>query len=548
MNSVNVLRRAAIGWPLLVLLAAFMLRTAGVAWGQPDVHYAPSSVPFGRIDMQTPLHPDEFLFVALPLKMLYRDTLDPQFYENPSFLLNLNYLTSRLSGLHQQYPAVGIGGSNDREIAPFSAYVVGRVYSALGGMLAVAAAFAAGRLLAGYSAGLWAMLLCAVSLPLVQHAHYATTSSLAAGFAALCAVLCMRAVGRTARPVPWLAAAAVCAGLAAGNRYNAGLVAVCVLLAGLYVLWVRDEMRQPRRLLCMALVWALVPAAFLFTTPGAIFVSEKFLRDLRYISNQYLGGPTAAISAWQGLLEELWYLVVFGIGVLGVVLALAGMWRAARGARVQRAQLWLLLAFVALHLLLINRTVRPNIADQLILPVIPPLAVLAGAGMAALRLRGGLLLLAGALLIGQPLYQTVTVLARIQTPDTRTLAQAWLSDRLPAGARVLRVGSINVPLDPAFVFADQVFDLPQNVDWARYSGYDYLVISDALADRYAQTGLAIRSSLPEGAVAIATFSYNGPSPVGTSLVYSAAYYHQPTLRLYCLNAPACNATMPARGD
>jgi len=214
----------------------------------------------------------------------------------------------------------------------------------------------------------------------------------------------------------------------------------------------------------------------------------------------------------------------------------------------RRAQMMVVLAFVGLHLLLINRTVRPNIADQLVLPVIPPLAAVAGVGLAALRLRGWALAGVGAVMVGLPLYQTVTVMERIQTPDTRAVAQAWLSETLPPGARVLRVGSINVPLDPVFAVSDQVFDLPQNLDWGRYSSYDYLLISDALADRYAQTGVPVRNSLPESALPVATFYYTGPAPLGTSLVYSAAYYHQPTLRLYCLNAFACNATMPTRGN
>ena len=78
-------------------------------------------------------------------------------------------------------------------------------------------------------------LLVAVSMPMVQHSHYATTSSLAAGFALLSIWASLAALRCSQRAAIWpryLALAGIAAGLSAGNRYNAAAVGIVVFLAG----------------------------------------------------------------------------------------------------------------------------------------------------------------------------------------------------------------------------------------------------------------------------------------------------------------------------
>ncbi len=85
--------------------------------------------------------------------MLSRRTLNPDFFENPAFLIYTDFVTDVLTGAGQGLTPTTFKGENQRQFAPFPLYVIARVYSALGGLLAVAAMFAAARRIKGRFAG-----------------------------------------------------------------------------------------------------------------------------------------------------------------------------------------------------------------------------------------------------------------------------------------------------------------------------------------------------------------------------------------------------------
>jgi hypothetical protein len=532
-----------------LLLGAFGLRVMGVAWGQPDPTFAPSYAPYGMINDQTPLHPDEYFFVALPFKMTLNGTWNPDFLANPSLLINaqtvLNYLTGATDGFTMQQRA----NVTDRHVAPFASYVVGRVLSALGGLLAVASTIAIVRLLTNhYSA--WVMgLLVGISLPLVQHAHYSTMSSLATGFAMCSVFFCLLALGASRQKWGvWHVLSGVFAGLATGSRYNVGLVSLLVLLIGVVCVLRHRTWRDG---LWALFGWLAFPLTFVFTTPFAVLDFDKFLLDLQFISTQYLqvGSFVQSTTPLTGMGLQWQYGAVFGVGIIATCLAIVGLlgwWRIAG----KRVFLGLLCLYLLAYALLITRTVRPVGADQLMVPMMPVMAIFASVGFWLLIPHFYKLKWAGvwrvslvvAILI-VPLYHTLMFVRQVTTTDNRYVAQEWVYTHLPKNAFVRLLGNNHVPLDPQDYRVEQIFGIAEEVDWANLEASDYLIVSDALEWQRIKTNGSIRDNLPANAQLL--WRVYRPLVWGYDWqVYTVSYWHNPTLSVYCLNEVACNATMP----
>jgi hypothetical protein len=529
-----------------ILLLAVALRIFGVAWGQPKPEYFPSYAPFAMVHDQQLAQPDEFLFVALPFKMALTDTLNPKFFENPSFLLNTNYLLTKLTGADVGYFAVDRENKNDRNYAPFSSYVVGRVLSALGGMLTVAGVYAITRTLVGWKGAVLAVLLATVSLPLVQHAHYSTTSSLGVGFATLGMSLCVLALKQNRWL--WLFGAGIVVGLGTGNRYNVAIVSLWVLVTGFILLWRTRKNLTLRYVVQIGVSWLAFPITFILTTPFSILDTQKFLQDLRYISNQYLGDGiyNRTTTPLEGMVHLWGYLIVFGLGFASIcVLLSVFMWH--KHNNTQRWVIGMLWAYLLIYALLITRTVRPVGADQLIIPLVPLCAILAGVGWQWLseRLHPKIQLYA-MLFVGLfPLLNTMDFMRAVLFPDTRQVAQDWIWEHLARDTFVRLVGNLNVPLDPQYFRTEQIFDVVGNVNFNTLPPSDYLIISRAFEQQQGKVSAFSSEILPEGAQLV--FSISQPlNPTRSAwLADTSNYWHNPTIEVYCLNERACNATILA---
>jgi hypothetical protein len=466
---------------LCLLLLAAGLRLFGVAHGQPPADLFPTWTAARGISPSAAIHPDEFLYVSYPLRMGVSGQLNSKFFENPSFLINLNFFTFWLTGAFdgRDLDAWAAAGMGDREIASFDLYVIARVYSALGGVVAAAAAYAAARRLNGRAAAACAGLLVAVAFPLVQHGHYATTSSLAAGFAALsvwAGVMSATTDGR--RALAWFALAGAAAGMAAGCRYNAAGVALINLGIGVLLL------RRGAPPIGVLAGWLAIPTAFVLTTPHVLFDFPEVWADFLYIIRQY-GAGESTFSTPYGLAYELRYLALYGLGLPACALAVIGVLRAFTVERRARGVWVALLVYLLAYALVVLRTTRPAHADQLILPVLPVLALCAGAGWEAAARRVRTMPLRAALLAAvaaMPLTPTVEFLALLRQPDTRYTMAAWVSSHLPRGTHIHLNGPYNLPLDPAWYTMSQNFggQYP-TIETVIEAGAQYVVISDAWA-------------------------------------------------------------------
>ncbi len=539
-----------------LLLFAAGLRFVGIDFGQPDPEYSQSTYPQQMLHEQTPLHPDEFLFITRPLRMVLTGQLNPQFFENPSFLINLNFVTFFLTDAGNGLTHEARANLSGRSYAPFHLYLIGRTYSALGGLLAVAAAYALTLRTAGRFAAATVGLLVAVSFPLVQHSHYATTSSLAAGFATVALWAGISSLYRQGKSQRYLfLLAGIGAGLAAGNRYNAAVVSLVVFCAGLVLLY---RNREHWRTVFSG--WLLFPLTFIVTTPHVIFDTQKFLDDVRYISNQYLFGQAGArlVSPETGLLMEYQYLIVFGIGIPAAIMILVGFvdvwWSRSKLLLRQNASLLamlLILAYLVPYSLVILRTVRPNGADQLLVPAIPAFAILAGSGIGWLyrqwlanRRLLQVIVVVG--IIGFPLAASVQLVRQFNQPDTREIVQRWVYQHLPYGSRIYLSGPYNVPLDAADYRVEQGFTYDER-SWGGLlsEGFDYVIVSDALLhnnNRFIPDDTASFVTVMGAINLIEIARVERPVWLGYDwALHTASYWHNPGLVIYCLTEQSCAA-------
>ncbi len=540
---------------VIVLLLAASLRFAGITFGQPNPEYNRSLYPM--LHLQTVLHPDEYFYVAIPYEMAVRGTLNPHFYENPSFLIYLNFFTFKLTNaLHDAQPERW-ADMNNRSYAPFPLYVVGRVYSALGGIITVAAVYAAVRLIANHPVALCAGLLAAVSFPLVQHAHYTTTSSLAAGGVALCLWACIVSLklAFSGKVTPlrrffqrwwiYLLLAGIAAGLAAGNRYNAAVVSIVVFLTGM-VVWL--QARTWQRAGWILIGYVAFPMMLLLTTPGILFDFDTFVQQFTFIYQRF--APPATFTG-RGLFYEYRYIVFFGLGLPGMLLACSGVfwvvwaWLWRKPVAIWQTASILMLSFILPYSLGVLNTSVPEIGDQLTLPVLPAWLILVGIGVAALpsvwqkSWRYGLLIV----IVVLPLLPLTLPMSHYFTQtDTRYQMQRWIYEHLSKGSRILLAGAYNVPLDFADYDVTQYFDYPP-VTVIESVAPDYLLVSDAIDFFQSRLGDWTQNRAVEAySVYPQTVSFSRLKLWGNEwLPNNFVYWHHPALTLYCIHETVCDA-------
>ena len=126
----------------------------------------------------------------------------------------------------------------------------------------------------------------------------------------------------------------------------------------------------------------------------------------------------------------------------------------------------------------------------------------------------------------------------------------WIHDNIPAGSRFLVNGAYNVALDHAIFPNDRP---AQRYAWPLRNddNYDYMIYSDALAFDILRSEWIVPPEviaqqreyldlLKERYRKVAEI--RRPNWIGSeSIMYSASYWHNPTLILYCLNRASCDS-------
>ena len=409
-----------------ILVLAAALRFVGIE----------HALPFGL------LNPDEQVIVPRAWHMVHGGGPNPHWFNYPTVVL---YLMAPFQAWHA---------------AP--AYLDARILVALLGVGAVAATWWLGLRAYGMVAAAIGAAVVAVDVTHVVYSHMAVTDvPLTLGVAA---ALALMVSGR-------LELAGVAAGLAMGAKWPGFLLIVPLLVAA----W-----KQWRRL---GIAVALGAATFIVTSPFVLVEPGKAFHDAWDTQNLHhtgwLGFEHDGTSL-EGYLHRLWS----GMGPV-LVIAFAGL----VAALVARRRPDLILAsFVLIYF--INLLTLKSHFDRFVLPLVPPLGVLAG--------RFRLLAPVTAALLIVPLVWSIQRDDAYAKADTRVVAHDWIEAHVPMGTKIAAESSSAplagfdvVPLalpGPAFDF-----DPNRNLQHLKRQGVRYVLVNGLVADRV----LAARSSYPQ---------------------------------------------------
>jgi tetratricopeptide (TPR) repeat protein len=429
-TSADMKRAAAFGG---ILLLAAVLRVPGVVSGE------------------LLWHPDEMVFgVARPIALLSGD-LNPHFFTYPSFHLyqigavyaaaaTVDVLTGDAGSLRAWAARHLVWDpETPRDLARwlglFYSLAIVPVTALLAGRLRVPTASAREAILG--APGLLAALLAAVNVLLVRHAGLISTDVPLAFWMCLAVVLAVRLDGASSGRDYLLAGLGV--GVCASTKYPGAVVAVAVIATHLLA----------RRSLLDRRLWlagATSVAVFVLLSPYVLLDASRFAA---YFSKQ-LGHISTEQMDWDtGPLDLLLIALRHGLGTPAWIAVLAAclwtLWRR------PRAHLATLAALVTAYSVV---SWSELIYARYVLPVAPLLVALLADGTHRLvaeasgriaqtggrRARLVAFVLAVFVLAGVPAYGSWQV-ARLQTtPDTRSLARAWMESHLPPGSTVCNFG------------------------------------------------------------------------------------------------------------
>jgi 4-amino-4-deoxy-L-arabinose transferase-like glycosyltransferase len=418
------------GTALVAILAgAAVLRAVGIQYG----------LPFGNL-----LNPDEQSIVPRAWKLVHGGGGDPHWFDYPTLLMYVN--------------------------APFQAwqdepsYLTARIVGVVLALAAIAATWWLGRRAFGTTAGAVAAAITAVCTIHVAYSRAAVTDvPLTLGVAAALALMVR---GR-------LELAGVAVGLATGFKYPGVFLLVPLVVAG----W----KQWPR----LAAALALAATAFFASSPFILLHRHQAWHEAFRVQR-------LARDGWLGFEHDHFALIAFvgrlwdGLGpalivcAIGLVIAL-----------VRRTKTDLILALFVIAYFVDLLTLRAHF-DRYILPLVPPLAVLAG------RMRA--LAPVTLLLLVVPLTWSIRDAKDLTRTDTRVVAQRWIEQHLRAGTQIaadpstpsfprLRVLALELP------GPKRDFDENRNIARLRRFGVEDVVVTGEVTDRV----LAARSDYPREA-------------------------------------------------
>lgn len=429
-------------------------------------------------------HIDEPALLEVAIRMVRDGDFNPHTFRYPSLYY---YLLAATTKLHVWWGiATGLYLS-DKDI-PFknngvtsvpNLYIWGRALTALMGAATVPALLVLGRRMFDKRVGILAAVTLMVTVFHVTHSHYITVDA-TTGLWVTLALIGAWDIAKTGSWRGYLLAGAA-AGLAAGTKYNAGVIVPAIIVAHV-IFWRQSSLGRPFLRLAASGVAAVL--ALLATTPYALLDMQTFLGDLQFNSAHYAGGGHGDIVGPWPIFAYAYFYWHDGLLASGCLLLLATLpvlaWRRPAHTAV------LLSAILPVLLLLLSYKVH---FIRNLLPIEPLLILLIAAGVMTLAdelarrvtpkvARQTAMVALAAILVLPQAYRTYRHLDYWSRPYSMVVASEQLKE-LPQGARIAAEL-------PSTLFGGQVAIFPvsritdYSLEWYRANGFRYLAVNDDL--------------------------------------------------------------------
>jgi hypothetical protein len=381
-------------------------------------------------------NPDEIPILSRALALAKGD-LNPHNFLYPTLYFyelfaweGLYYVLARAAGVYHSLGEF----QNAFFVDPSRLVLVGRALTASFGVATVIAVYRFGATLFNRGVGLAAALFMAVAPFAVRDAHYVKLDVPTAFFVALTYVLLSRLIvdGKASAKYRWWLAGGFCGGLAMASQYYALFICVPFAVAAAVK---GVETREWRRAgACLAVAALGTVLGFLAGCPFFFAEFGTAMRDIAGVRQVDIDRAVAGASgAFPTLEAYLHMLLTDAIGwpvSLGAIVGLATCgWKRSL----------LLLSFPVAFLAFIGHTVPESRYLNVVLPIVA-VAGAAGLFQAAQRvgLRSPLALAVVAMLCAVPGFAGSLQSDRFYlTPDTRTQAAQFVTERIKPGSTVL---------------------------------------------------------------------------------------------------------------
>jgi 4-amino-4-deoxy-L-arabinose transferase-like glycosyltransferase len=292
----------------VIMLAALVLRFAGLRWGLPNAAHMFS------------YHPDEVPLLGPVWYMLMSGDWDPHFYNYGTCYVYLVAIIAK-AGEVMGFIPIPRGGWTEL-------HLIARVLTALMGTATVYFVYLIGKHLRGGGLGLAAAALMAILPGHVVHSHYATVDVPAAFLITVMFVAVLRFFGRA--ELSSYLVAGLLLGLAVATKYTV-VVAVIPLIAAHF--FATDEYGDAPPPLYPVAGIVVAALAFYAATPFLLVLTDQgfrinpsFIRDVRFeIEHMRIGGTFAFINTGPGWIYHLMRSLPAAMDYAGFGLAIIGM-------------------------------------------------------------------------------------------------------------------------------------------------------------------------------------------------------------------------------
>ncbi|MCB0319159.1 MAG: glycosyltransferase family 39 protein, partial [Bdellovibrionales bacterium] len=279
----------------IIVLIAGLIRFYGIKYGLPSNY-----------------HPDEVPKVNAIMRMYSQGSLDPDYFLHPSMLLYTSY------GMNKFLHFFGLIEGDFRS----TAFVAGRLVSAITGTLSVGLVYLIARRLFSNKVGLISAILLAVFPLHVACSRYMKEDAQLVFWILLTTWAVVKSVQDNK---PWLyILSGLFAGISSSVKYSGFLSALIVA----YGPWLKSGKLMPDwRWFKWGVIAALMfPVGFVLCTPYSILNSEKFIKDFSSEKHHMIRGHTSTIDSWsQYWMYHFSKSIIPGMGWIPTILGVLGL-------------------------------------------------------------------------------------------------------------------------------------------------------------------------------------------------------------------------------